>query len=631
MKNVITDWLINEPRPTVICVAISAIALVLSLIGCAWKGLDVAWIAIVLCGVPIVVGAIKAMVTEFNIKADVLVSIALVACIITGEWFAAGEVAIIMQIGSLLEDYTANRAKKGLSQLIDLTPRTARRIIVESVKLKVESYSEEVIPVEQVKNGDMIRILAGETVPVDGIIVKGMTSVNQSVMTGESIPVDKKLGDELISGTMNQMGVVVMRATKTSDDSSLQRMIKLAQETDADKAPIVRLADRWASWLVLVALLCAVGTWFITDDFMRAVTVLVVFCPCAFILATPTAVAAAIGNATKYGILIRTGDALERLAGVCRVAFDKTGTLTYGRPEVVGITPLSDGMNEEEILHYAAIAESHSEHPLGKAIVKKVSDGNIDILSDRAIEKAAITALDSMPEVIAGEGIKAKYKGKEIFVGRADNNDEQVKKWFDKGATVVTVIIDGREAGIIALADTVREDASAVITSIKSKGIEPTLLTGDNNSAARTIAQGVGISDVHSDLRPEDKMTFIRQYNDANENVCMVGDGVNDALALRTAYVGVAMGGVGSDIAVESADVVLVSDDIRHLPYLFCLAAKSMSKVKQNIIVSMIINFGAIILSVMGVLTPITGALVHNVGSVFVVVNAALLLRMKDK
>ncbi|MDD3137426.1 MAG: cation-translocating P-type ATPase [Lachnospiraceae bacterium] len=618
---IIKDWVSNEPKPTIECVAVSVVSLVFSLGG--WlKALpfDIAWIAILLCGIPIILGAAKALITEHDIKADVLVSIALVAAVITKEYFAAGEVALIMQIGSLLEDYTANRARKGIESLINLTPKTAR--------VKREG-KQEIVAVEKVELGDELIIFAGETIPVDGIILSGETSIDQSVMTGESIPVDKKAGDDVISGTMNQYGTFEMKATKIGSDSSLQRMIELAKEADANKAPIVGLADKWASWMVFIALACAVTVGLISGEISRAVTVLVVFCPCAFILATPTAVAAAIGNVTKYGILIRTGDALERFSKVKYIAFDKTGTLTYGKPVVIGITPLADGCSEEDVLMYAAYAEQRSEHPLGKAILRKQE------------ETGKVLEACEHAEILAGQGIRAEYQGHSLLIGKPElfesqgidfnHAQETTDAYYDQGATVIYLAMDGKAYGMIALSDTLRKDAKDTIAHLKRQGIVPMLLTGDNEAAAHTIAGKVGIEEVRSGLLPEDKMAIIKEYTESGKEICMIGDGVNDALALGTAYAGIAMGGVGSDIAVESADAVLVSDDIKRLPYLMYMTGKSMKKVKQNIIISLIINFGAIILSSLGILVPITAALVHNFGSVFVVVNAALLLREKDK
>ena len=350
-------WLENEPKETLICAVASIIALVFSITGVVKEFLpfDIAWIAIVLCGIPILVGAFKGVVFEHDIKADLLVAMALIASVVTKEYFAAGEVAFIMQIGSLLEDYTSGKAREGIQKLIDSSPKKAR-------VLRNDVDTE--IPVEEVRVGDILSILAGETIPVDGTILEGKTSIDQSVMTGESIPVDKAAGDTVSSGTVNQYGSFIMRADSISADSSLQRMVRLAEEAEKNKAPIVTTADRWATWLVVIALSCAIITWIATGEFMRAVTALVVFCPCAFILATPTAVLAGIGNAAKYGILVRSGDALERLSKTKMIAFDKTGTLTYGKPQVTSTVSISNPFSEAEIMRMAALTEQKSEHPL---------------------------------------------------------------------------------------------------------------------------------------------------------------------------------------------------------------------------------------------------------------------------
>ncbi|HIU71259.1 MAG TPA: cation-translocating P-type ATPase, partial [Candidatus Galloscillospira excrementipullorum] len=347
-------------KKDVLFLCISGVALVVSLFDLAQMPFDAAWVAIVLCGVPIILEAFIGLVTAFDIKADVLVSLALIASVCIGEHFAAGEVAFIMQIGALLEDLTVAKARAGIEKLVHLTPQTARVL---------ENGTEKVVAAQQVKVGDRLRVLPGETVPVDGVILSGETSINQAVMTGESLPVDKGPGDEVSSGTVNQFGAFEMEAARVGEDSSIQRMIRLVQSADAGKAKIVGLADRWATWIVVIALSAAALTWVFTREIIRAVTILVVFCPCALVLATPTAITAAIGNATKHGFLVREGDALERLALVKLIAFDKTGTLTYGTPRVVAVRGANTACTQEQVYLLAASAEQFSEHPLGKAIV----------------------------------------------------------------------------------------------------------------------------------------------------------------------------------------------------------------------------------------------------------------------
>ncbi|MDQ7092582.1 cation-translocating P-type ATPase [Desulfosporosinus sp. PR] len=615
------EFLRNEEKRKILFLAVSLPALIISFFNLGDLPVDAAWIAIALCGIPIVKGAIVGLVTEFDIKADVLVSIALIASIITGEIFAAGEIAFIMAIGAALEERTVAKARAGIEKLVHLTPATARI---------VDNGEERVIPAEQVKPGDILRVLAGETIAVDGTITEGQTSIDQSVMTGESLPVDKSEGDEVYSGTVNQFGTFDMVAQKVGEDSSLQRMIQLVESADAGKAKIVGIADRWATWIVVVALLAAAATWFVTGEILRSVTILVVFCPCALVLATPTAIMAGIGNATKYGILVRQGDALERLAKVKRIAFDKTGTLTYGRPAVVQVQSCDPALDEAGLLELAAISELRSEHPLGKAIVAHYKQKN--------------GSLPKQPEdfkLFAGRGVKAMYGGQEIFAGNealfAEQNilfpDALIQaagKVKSKGSTVIYLALDGHASGLIALSDTLRSDAAKIVGDIHQTGIRTVLLTGDAAQAALHIGQIAGIKDVQANCFPEDKLETIEDYRQRGELVCMVGDGINDAPALKTAHVGIAMGGIGSDIAIEAADIVLVGDDIKEIPHLFRLAQKMMRTININLTASMILNLVAIGLAISGILNPVLGALVHNVGSVAVIINSSLLLKWRE-
>lgn len=618
----VKQWFYEEDKRNLMFVIISGIALLISIFGWfrAIIPIDASWAAIILCGIPIVTGAFKALVFEHDIKADVLVSMALIASIFIKEYFAAGEVAFIMAIGSLLENGTARKAHEGIEKLIKLKPQTAR---------VVRNGKEIVIPADEVIVGDKIVVLAGETISVDGVILSGQTTIDQSVMTGESLPVEKNAGDVVSSGTVNQYGTFTMEATKVGKDSSLQRMIKLVQEADLNKAPIISTVDRWATWMVWTALLIAVATGIITGEVIRAVTVLVVFCPCAFILATPTAIMAGIGNAAKFGIIIRSGDALERISKVRHIAFDKTGTLTNGKLKVISVHSADNDITEDKLLYYASSAEQRSEHPIGKAIVSFVKSNGSELVEIKDFI------------LIAGRGVRALVDESDVIAGKEDLLNsvgiivpEKVKAasdiYLNEGATVVFIGINDKVAGFIVLSDTVRKDAVNMISRLKRLNIEPILLTGDNKSAASHIADIVGITNVKSNLLPEDKMKAINEFEKSQKYVCMIGDGINDALALKSAYAGVAMGGIGSDIAIEAADAVLVSDDIQRIPYLMEISQKVMKKVNVNIIFSMSLNFIAVILSVLGILNPVLGALVHNAGSVAVVINSALLLTAKD-
>ena len=600
--------------------AISGVALVVSIFDLLPLPFDAAWVAIVLCGIPIVLEALIGLITAFDIKADVLVSLALIAAVLIGEDFAAGEVAFIMQLGALLEDVTVARARAGIEKLVHLTPQTARLLLPDG---------ENIVPAEQVRVGDRLRVLPGESIPVDGVITSGQTSINQAVMTGESLPVDKTVGDEVSSGTVNQYGAFEMRATKVGEDSSIQRMIRLVQSADAGKARIVGLADRWATWIVVVALTAAALTWLITGEIIRAVTILVVFCPCALVLATPTAIMAAIGNATRHGFLVREGDALERLAAVRKIAFDKTGTLTYGTPRVVAVASTLAGLDRAGLYALAAGAEQLSEHPLGKAVVAGYREEN----------SGEIAPAESF-EMLPGRGVSAVVDGRRVLAGNpqllADHGvavspDAERQRLLEEGATMINVAVDGVFAGYLALSDTLRAESAATIAALEAAGVRPVLLTGDHESAAGAIAARLGIREVRAGCLPEDKLEEIGRWQRDGVRVCMIGDGVNDAPALKKADVGIAMGGVGSDIAVEAADIALVDDEVKELPHLMALSRRMMSTIRMNLTFSMGLNFLAIFLAMAGTLNPVVGALVHNAGSVAVILNSALLLKWRRR
>lgn len=601
-------------KKDIILLVLSGGALIISLFELLPLPFNAAWVAVILCGIPIILEAVIGLVTAFDIKADVLVSLALIASVCIGEDFAAGEVAFIMQLGALLEDLTVAKARAGIEKLVHLTPQTAR-VITDG--------EEKIIPAQQVHVSDLLRVLPGETVPVDGVITLGQTSVNQAVMTGESMPVDKTVGDEVSSGTVNQFGSFEMKATKVGEDSSIQRMIKLVQSADASKAKIVGLADRWATWIVVIALTAAALTWMISGEIIRAVTILVVFCPCAMVLATPTAIMAAIGNATKHGFLVREGDALERLASVSKITFDKTGTLTYGTPKVTAVESVS-GYSRDEVFALTAAAEQFSEHPLGKAIVKCYGSKPQDAENFR---------------MIPGEGVTAYVGGKQIKAGNLkwitgnealDLTRSQAvgaETYLNEGSTVIYVAAEGALAGYLVLSDTVREESRQTVDALREIGVQPVLLTGDNQNAAAAIAKQLHIEKVHANCLPEDKLKWIASYQEKKEAVCMIGDGVNDAPALKAADVGIAMGGVGSDIAVDAADIALVDDEVKELPHLLALSKRMMTTIKRNLTFSLSLNILAITLAITGILNPVFGALVHNAGSVVVIINSALLLK----
>ncbi len=585
---------------------------------------DLAWVTVIVSGLPIIYSAIKKLVENkgvSKISSALLISIAMTASVLIGDLFAAGEVAFIMAIGEILEDTTTNRAKKGLHKLISIVPIEARII---------DGTEEKTVLLKDVKCGDVLRVLPGEKFPVDAVILSGETTVDQSVITGESLPIEKSAGDEVYSGTVNCFGSVDIKAVKVGEDSSLQRIIKLVQNAEENKAPMARTADRAASYLVPLALIIAVITGIITEDIIRAVTVLVVFCPCALVLATPTAIMAAIGQATKHGVIIKSGDALEKLGNANVIAFDKTGTLTCGKLVVSDVVSVNPDKTEADILEISAVIESKSEHPIGKAIY------------NFAKEKALKLSEPIDFKMNVGRGVSGKKDSKTVFCGNEsfiienkipfEENAKLICEKFKKeGKAPVIVAEDNTVLGVIALSDVIRDDAPLMVEKLNRINTEAILLTGDNALTAEYFAERSNIKKVFSDLLPEDKVENIVKLQQEGKTVCMIGDGVNDAPALKTADIGIAMGSMGSDIAVEAADIALMNDDISKITYLKRLSLATVNTIKLSIALSMIINIIAVILSVLGVLNPTTGALVHNVGSCFVVFTAGLLYDRRFK
>jgi len=580
------------------------------------------WITVIICGFPLVYLSIRRIVYNkgiSKISSALLISMAMFAAIAIGDIFAAGEVAFIMALGALLEEATTERAKKGLKKLISLAPVKGR---------KIQANKEIMVPVESIQSGDYLRILPGETIPVDGRIINGETTVDQSIMTGESIPVDKTIDDDVFGGTINCFGAIDIIATKVGEDSSIQKMIQLIKNAEQKQAPIQRIADIVASRLVPIALMIACIGYLITGNIIVGVTVLVVFCPCALVLATPTAVMAAIGQATKHGVIIKSGEILETMGKVDTMAFDKTGTLTRGQLAVQSILAVDTDYSEIDILQLAASAEAKSEHPIGKAIVSHDIEQDLEILDTTSFT------------MFVGKGIIAVIKGRELYCGNerfleehniivSESIQQAINVYRSEGK--VSVIIADKEhiIGIITLSDTMRDDVINMISAISSLDMTTVLLTGDSEEAATYIGKKSGVSEIHAELLPGEKVSIIESLQGKHHKVCMVGDGINDAPAMKTADVSIAMGTIGSDIAIETADIALMSDDLSKIPYIKRLSDATIKTIKFSIALSMVINCIAIILSLLEVLTPTTGALVHNVGSCLVVLIAARLYDRK--
>ena len=588
---------------------------------------DPALLTTLISGFPLAYEAFETLFEKRRLSSELLVTIAMAACVALGEFFAAGEVAFIMILGETLEEMTINRARKGLQQLVALAPVQGRRVV---------NGQEETIPAEEIQIGDVLRVLPGETIPVDSVILSGDTTVDQSAMTGESLPVEKAVGDALVSGVINLNGAIEIRAEKVVRDSALHKLINLVEQAEKSKAPTQKIVDVWAQWLVPIAVLLAIATFLVTglatgewtDALRRGITILVVFCPCALALATPTAIMAAIGQATRHGILIKNGEALEKMGKVNAVAFDKTGTLTYGALRVSDVVTLDGRLTREDVLTLAASAEQRSEHPLGKAIVKQAKEENL------ALYDPEYFAMQS------GKGIQANIRGRSVLCGsekwitekgvvllQSDRDALQVLR--STGSAVILTAADGKLVGLIALSDTPREGVHSMVEQLESLNVDTVLLTGDNRQTAEYFVRQNGLTRFEAELLPGEKAKAIETLQAEGRRVCMIGDGVNDAPALKTADIGVAMGEVGSDVAVEAADIVLMTEDLGRIGYLKKLSNAVIQSITVNISLAMGINFVAIILSMLGIMGPISGALVHNAGSVLVILNAALLYDRK--
>lgn len=600
---------------------VSGIGLLVSWLYGEVGGVELSWLAVLLCGVPIAVAALKELFAERSINSDVLVAIAIAAAVGIGEIFAAGEVALIMMIGMWLENRTVARAASALEEMVQMAPQTAR------VK-RQEEWAE--IALAKVVRGDLIQVKPGEKVPVDGTVASGQAAVNQAALTGESLPVEKRAGDEVYMGTINTNGVIEVVADRVGEETTFAKVTCLVAEALERKAPVQRLLDRWAAWIVPSSLALAVLMYLFTGDLVRAVTILIVFCPCALVLATPTAIMAGIGSAAKHGILIKSGAALEQIGLANALLFDKTGTLTEGKLQVTGIARLHS-LKQEEVLRLAAALERHSEHPLAQAIVAASQE-----------QRLVLPDVDSFV-VHPGNGVSGLVEGRRVLVGnrrffaeRGVSTEElrHLQEEQEKaGQTAVFVASEGQLIGMVSLADRVRVESRETIGRLRLHGVgEIAMLTGDNRGAAGQIARQAGVTTVYAEQFPEAKYRRVEEYRARGLVVGMVGDGINDAPALTSAHVGIAMGAGGTQIAAEAADIVIMTDDIAKVADVAELGRKTLRVIRQNLIVSSAINAAAVVLAMAGILGPVGGAFVHNATSVLVVLNSARLIHyLADK
>jgi Zn2+/Cd2+-exporting ATPase len=559
-------------------------------------------------------------IRERDFTADIPVSLATVAAIIIGQYSAAAIVAVLLLLGGMMEEFVSARAGNALDSLARLLP--------DRVTVRRER-EDLVVPLEEVQSTDLVLIRSGDRIPVDGIVALGTASVNQAAITGESQAVDKQPGDHVFAGTLNELGALEVRTTNVGEETTLGQIRRMVEEAQQQKAPIERILNRYAKFYTPCALILGALVWWWSGDILRAITILIVFCPCVMVLATPTALVASIGNAALRGSLVKKGATIEAMAKVTAVAFDKTGTLTFGQPKLTTIQSLGQ-MTETELLRLAAIAEKLSEHPLGRAVVQ-----------------AALAREVTIPDpgeftVLPGLGVRARIDDGEVVIGRPRLLSEQdipieedvavrSRNLAAVGRTVILVAHNRQVVGMLVLEDTLRPEAGQVVTRLKKLGIRTVLVTGDNTMTAERIAGELGISEVHAEVLPAQKVEIVKQLQAQGFNVAFVGDGVNDGPALATANVGVAMGLGGTDVAIETAEIALLSDDLTKLPHLMSISRQAMRAIKQNLIFSLSVLAIAVGLAIPGILLPVTGALLHELSSIPVIANSARLIGIKDR
>ena len=573
----------------------------------------------VLGGIPLFMLASKAVFINRDITAGFMATVAVIAAIIVGEYSAAAIVVFMFAIGDWLENLTIARANNALRDLAKLIPPM----------VTVRHNGREVsIPVEQVTLEDVVLVRNGERIGVDGTLISGTGSVNQAAITGESMPVEKKPGDDVFAGTLNEVGAFEIKVTRLGNDTTLGQIVQMVKDAQSQQAPVQRLANKYAKVLVPITFSIAVAVFLLSGDIMRAVTVLVVVCPCALVLATPTAVVAAIGNAAKHGILVKSGAVIEQVGKVDVVAFDKTGTLTHGKPVVQNIICLN-GLRHDELLTLAASAERFSEHPIGRSIVQALEAKHIPLLEPDEFN------------VLPGYGVTAKIGENRLVLGNRALLNEHGVRWEEEvatrvqeleaqGHTVIPVAINGDMAGLIALADTALPEAKAAIADLKRLGVrEVIMITGDNPRTAQRIAAELGIDRVFAEVLPQDKLRIVRELQAEGKKVMFAGDGVNDAPALAAAEIGVAMGMAGTDVAMETAPVGLMADEIERLPQIIDLSRKSLGVIGQNVAFSMSMNVLSVLLGGFGVIGPVIGALMHEFSALPVLANSARLINYR--
>ena len=587
--------------------------------GLAWAGASLSrWsylAAAMVAGAPILKTCVASLL-ERRISVEVLVALAIGTSLLVGEYQAGAVVAVMLLGGGVLEQITVARAGRSLAGLLVNLPETAR---VRRGAAEVE------VPVSELRMGDRIVTRPGERIAADGVVVAGESAVDESPITGESMPQDKALGARVFAGTINQSGRLEVEATKVGDETTLARILQLVEEAQASQAPIQRLADKAARWYVPAALATGAVVWALTGDIARGITVLIVFCPCALVLATPTAIVASIGKAARRVILVKGGQFAEAVGQIHLVAFDKTGTLTLGRPVVAEVAPF-DGLDARGLLRLAASAERFSEHPLGTAIRRAAEAQQLDLCEPTDFRS------------VAGCGVEVRMEGERVRVGRAAWLAQQsvvltpaaagrAAALEAGGHTVLVVARQERPVGLIALRDTLRPEAKEAVARLRRQNLRLVMLTGDNERVAQAIAAEAGIDEVHAGLLPEDKLRRVRAWQAQGLTVAFVGDGINDAPALAAADIGIAMGAAGTDVALETSDIAFLSDDLTKMPEVVDLSRRTLGVIRQNIAFSVGLNILSVVAAGLGWISPIGGAVIHEAGALAVILNAIRLLR----
>jgi Zn2+/Cd2+-exporting ATPase len=577
-----------------------------------------AMIGAILLGYPIVWTAIKDL-RRGILSINELVAIAVLASFASGDYKTAGVVAFFMLIGEIIETRTAEGARASIESLIKLTPTKARRI---------GPHGEEEVQAKDLAVGDRVRIRPGDNVPADGVIIDGQGSFNQANITGESLPVDKKPGDEVFAGTQNLTGALEIKVSRAGQDTTLGRVRELILAAEKTKLPIMRIIDQYMVYYTPLVLVLGALVWAFTKDLNRVISVLVVACPCAFILATPTAMVAALSAAARLGILIKNVSDIELAARINAFIFDKTGTLTTGKLAVSRLAP-AEGVQPAELLRLAATAEKYSNHPTAKALAQLAEEAGVPLPEPKNFAETA------------GRGVKAEVDGKQIFVGRAQwLKDNKVAEDFVKavdvneteGFSLIFVSANNKFIGWLGLQDQTRAEARQSLTDLKEAGVRRiTMVSGDRQPVANRVAREIGCEEVAGDCLPQDKVDYVRKTKARGYRVAVVGDGVNDAPALAAGDIGIAMGAAGSEVAIHSATIALMNSDLRRLPFLIKLSRTTRAVINQNFLFGVAFIIGGLTLAAFGKINPIVAAIMHNAGSLIVIFNSARLVRQGEE